>query len=398
MVAAGGGRALRWRHPTTSPTVASLRPRRYPFHHFASPVFLTHPFPGLPLLLQRRASLKLQFTVAKGVSLGATCSASARSPGLANAPTRTCWCEVAEAACSYRTMGPTRRPTGIVALSVGGLLLALTLTSCQPRESPEGESMRVESQKPTLTTVALPGSMAAIGDSITQAAALDDAATDGASLSSWATGYNPADPIKSHYERLLAEHPRISSRRHNNSVSGARMVDALEQAKRAVFQRVDYVTFLMGANDLCAPSPAVMTSVSDFERQFKRAIAALITGLPRVRVYVLSIPNIYRLWTLFRAHPFVPTLWNEAEVCPAMLAGDNSQTDRQRVRRRNIEFNEVLRKVCQRYARCRFDGNAVFNYPFTAEHVSSLDYFHPSRQGQKALAEISWRNGYWPQL
>ncbi len=247
-------------------------------------------------------------------------------------------------------------------------------------------------------SVELPGSMAAIGDSITQAATLDDAANQGASLSSWATGYNPADPIESHYERLLANHPRISARRHNNSVSGARMVDALEQAKRAVSQRVDYVTFLMGANDLCAPSPAAMTSVSNFQRQFAAALDRLIRRLPQVKVYVLSIPNIYRLWTLFRPHALVRTLWNEAEICPSMLSAVSSQAHRQQVRRRNVEFNEVLRKVCERYARCKFDGNAVFNYPFTAEHVSTLDFFHPSRQGQKALAEISWRNGYWPHL
>ena len=259
--------------------------------------------------------------------------------------------------------------------------------------------MRVETEGGHSVPAELPDSMAAVGDSITRAAALgDEAAADNAAQSSWATGYNPARPINSHYERLLANHPSISSRRHNHSVSGARMEDALEQARRAVLQRVDYVTFLMGANDLCASSANAMTSVFDFERQFAAALDRLMTGLPRVKVYVVSIPNVYRLWRLFGSHPLVSTLWDEAQVCPSMLSSDISEADRQQARQRNIDFNGVLEKVCARYARCKYDDNAVFDYPFTAEHVSPLDFFHPSLEGQKELAEVSWRHGFWPQL
>lgn len=39
------------------------------------------------------------------------------------------------------------------------------------------------------------------------------------------------------------------------------------------------------------------------------------------------------------------------------------------------------------------DGNAVFNYPFQPRHVSTRDYFHPSLEGQRVLAEVTWNAG-----
>jgi len=81
-----------------------------------------------------------------------------------------------------------------------------------------------------------------------------------------------------------------------------------------------------------------------------------------------------------------------------MLANPGStapadEARRQRVRQREIEYNAVLAEVCTLYVQCRFDGNAVFNYPFQPMHVSTRDYFHPSLEGQRVLAEVSWNAG-----
>jgi hypothetical protein len=32
----------------------------------------------------------------------------------------------------------------------------------------------------------------------------------------------------------------------------------------------------------------------------------------------------------------------------------------------------------------------VFDYAFSADEVSKLDYFHPNRNGQNALAGVTW--------
>jgi hypothetical protein len=58
-----------------------------------------------------------------------------------------------------------------------------------------------------------------------------------------------------------------------------------------------------------------------------------------------------------------------------------------------IDYNEVLGTVCAAYVMCRFDGSAVFDYPFQRRHVSTRDYFHPSLEGQRVLAEVTWNAG-----
>jgi hypothetical protein len=61
-------------------------------------------------------------------------------------------------------------------------------------------------------------------------------------------------------------------------------------------------------------------------------------------------------------------------------------------------FNDSLAEICGQYRNCRFDGYAVFNYPFERRHVSKLDYFHPSLAGQAVLASVTWSRSWWPQV
>ena len=53
-----------------------------------------------------------------------------------------------------------------------------------------------------------------------------------------------------------------------------------------------------------------------------------------------------------------------------------------------MAYNAVLGQVCGRYARCRYDGGAVFRYPFGTGDLSRWDWFHPNERGQGALARI----------
>jgi hypothetical protein len=155
----------------------------------------------------------------------------------------------------------------------------------------------------------------------------------------------------------------------------------------------------MGANDACASSEAAMTPVATFRAQFERGMATLSTGLPSARIYVVSIPDVYRLWALFHNNPNAVLIWRLTGFCKSMLARPASTAPadegrRQRVRQRVIDYNGQLEQVCAVYVQCRFDGNAVFEYPFRPEHVSKRDYFHPSLAGQKTLADVTWAAGY----
>jgi lysophospholipase L1-like esterase len=241
----------------------------------------------------------------------------------------------------------------------------------------------------------LPSSMAAIGDSITQAADVCCWYGDHPA-NSWSTGDAGWDGVRSHYERIRALKPTIAGHQYNDAVSGAKMSDAPAQASRAVEQRAKYVTILMGANDLCTSSTATMTPVDTFRAQFQQTLAILNSGLPaRSHIFVASIPNVYHLWEIYHGDFIAEWVWSTAHICQSLLSTSNTDADRQAVRDREAEFNAVLAQECGRYAKCRFDGNAVFNYSFSRGQVSLLDYFHPSLSGQATLADVTWRASWW---
>ena len=240
----------------------------------------------------------------------------------------------------------------------------------------------------------LPSSMAALGESITRAT--DVCCTYGDHpAQSWSTG-DGFDGISSHYERLLALNASIAGHAYNDGWRGAKMRDAVAQAQLAVSQGAQYVTIMLGSNDVCAGSAAGMTSVSDFEQQFISAMNVLAAGLPPgSHVFVSSIPNVYRLWQVLHQNPIAELVWGVAHLCQSMMSPTNSDVDRFNVLLREFSYNVVLANVCAQYAFCRFDGGAVFGRQFTAADVTQLDYFHPSLTGQAALAEVTWRHSWW---
>lgn len=242
----------------------------------------------------------------------------------------------------------------------------------------------------------LPDSMASTGDSITRAFNTGLIPYTDAPRNSWSTGSRAY--VWSHYRRILAVNWRIFGRNFNDARSGAEMAELEKQMQAVNTQRVEYVTVLMGANDVCASSEAAMTPVSEFRAQFERAMNTVTAGSPSALVYVVSIPDVYRLWHILHENPNARLTWRLTGFCKSMLARPGStapedEARRQRVRQREIEYNAVLAEVCALYVQCRFDGNAVFNYPFRPRHVSTRDYFHPSLEGQRVLAEVSWNAG-----
>lgn len=253
----------------------------------------------------------------------------------------------------------------------------------------------------TLTASAAPAyprSIASTGDSITRAYNTGWFPYVDNPSASWSTGTNST--VRSHYTRLLALQPLISGHAYNDAKSGAKMVDLAGQMTTAAGQRVDYVTVLMGGNDVCTSSESTMTSVTNFRAQFTSAMNVITTKSPSTRVYVVSIPNVYQLWNVLKSNGTARAVWWTFGVCQSMLANPEStaQADvdrRARVLQRDVDFNTALAQVCALYTQCRFDGNAVFNTTFTAADITTRDYFHPSVSGQAKLASVSWSAGYW---
>jgi PKD repeat protein len=242
----------------------------------------------------------------------------------------------------------------------------------------------------------LPSSMAAVGDSITQAASSAGSLGADAPQNSWSTG--SSQTVQSHALRLQALGAPLAGRIYNQSVSGAKMADLNAQMQVVAGLKPDYVTVLIGGNDLCTDTVAQMTSVTDFRAQFEAAMGTLMAGSPNSHAYVVSIPNVYQLWNLFKGSWWARFIWSNADICQSLLANPTSTQPvdverRAQVSARNEAFNVQLAQVCAAHARCRFDGNASFNTPFTTSDVSG-DYFHPSVAGQAKLASVSWAAGY----
>jgi PKD repeat protein len=242
----------------------------------------------------------------------------------------------------------------------------------------------------------LPDSMAAVGDSISQAASTGGTLGADYPANAWSTGTNST--VNSHYLRLLAAGAPISGRNYNRAVSGAKVLDLNAQMANVVTLAPDYVTVLIGGKDLCTDTVAQMTSVADFRSRFATAMSTLTAGSPDSSVYVVSIPNVYQLWNLFKGNFVARFIWAVAGICQSLLANPTSTqaSDVQRretVRQRNIAFNTQLAEVCASFDRCHFDGNAVFNTTFATSDVSG-DYFHPSISGQAKLAAVSWTAGF----
>src|SRR4051794_22449990 len=142
-----------------------------------------------------------------------------------------------------------------------------------------------------------PNSIAALGDSITRAFNTGTIPFTDAAANSWATGARAG--LGSQYERLAARGDAIQGRAYNDARTGATVADVLRQARRANHQIVSYITILIGANDVCVPSPDRMTDVAVFRARFAKAMRRVSRGSPRARILVLSIPDVYRLWVLF---------------------------------------------------------------------------------------------------
>lgn len=258
------------------------------------------------------------------------------------------------------------------------------------------------SDAPVATRRGLPARIGAAGDSMTRAFNVGSCCVfSDAPEYSWATGDNAT--VDSHYRRL--HRMNASIREFNFARTGARIADLDRQLRAAAAQKVDYLTIMIGANDLlavlgrteegCKPDPAAMTSVATFRTRFTRALSHFAAARPKASILVASIPNVPRLWSIFRNDQEILDVWSERGSCQASLTGSRTDVALRMASTRLRAYNAALAKVCKGVATCRWDGGATYAIPFTKADFSAVDYFHPNATGQRRIAEITWRAGYW---
>ncbi|MET7547539.1 SGNH/GDSL hydrolase family protein [Streptomyces sp. NBC_01724] len=289
-----------------------------------------------------------------------------------------------------------RSRTAAAVLTVLPVIAAAALTGCDAGQDTTTKGAAAAKHRPSAARAPVwdrsPESVAAVGDSITRGFDACSVLTDCPEVS-WATGTD--SDVRSLAVRLLGT-SRAAGHSWNHAETGARIAQLPEQMALAAEQRPDLVTVMIGANDACRDSAEMMTPVADFRASFKASMRQLRSRAPKTQVYVSSVPDLKRLWSTGRGNALGKQIW-KLGICRSMLGeaddmGAAAVARRAAVQKRVVAYNEVLRDVCAKDLRCRYDGGAVFGYRFTGKQLSQWDWFHPGRNGQARLAEIAYRN------
>lgn len=245
--------------------------------------------------------------------------------------------------------------------------------------------------------VPAPSSMASTGDSITRGF---NATWWGCFFSdcpqySWSTGSSSS--VQSQYLRLLALNPALSGHAENDAKTGARMSDLYGQLDLAASHGVQYVTVLMGANDVCASNTSGLTAAAaaTFDQQFAAALANFFNRDSGARVYVSSLPNLSQLYSALATNSSALATWGTFGTCQDVLPPGGTRQSRATVYSYEQTLNGYLSTECGHYANCRYDTGAGFRYAFTAADISTIDYFHPSVTGQRDIAALTWKCSFW---
>ena len=131
----------------------------------------------------------------------------------------------------------------------------------------------------------------------------------------------------------------------NDSQVGAKMAALEGQMQAAASQGAQYVTVLMGANDLCTPTAASMTPTATFKAQFSQAMSDFIAADPGAHVFVASIPNIFQLWNTMHTNLVAEATWTLARICQSMLGPLDTAAQRQQVVDQELADNAVSASV-----------------------------------------------------
>ncbi len=265
----------------------------------------------------------------------------------------------------------------------------------------------------------VPRRLSSVGDSITEAINAEEfnplIIVTPNHWASWANGYRGfwewllgRTNVNSHNQRITAAFGSSNRKNFMEAVSGADSFDIAPQMAQSVSHTADYVTLLMGHNDVCQNSFSQIPTDAQFEANVRAGFDRLRAGLPNgATIYTLALVDIYKLWQLGpQLSGFLgidcQLIWATTLLgvfpCGTMLNPLNSEADRQFTRSRNIAFNQILEELVAEY-----DANDPHHYwefsdmtfeaDFVPSEVSPFDCFHPSAQGQKRLAKESWLAG-----
>jgi lysophospholipase L1-like esterase len=232
---------------------------------------------------------------------------------------------------------------------------------------------------------------------------------------SWVNGYHKKwqerlglTDVRSHNQRITELFGKEKRKNYMEAGAGADSGDLLKQATRSVKHRADYVTVLMGHNDICDDDFADVPAPEEFEANVRAGFEVLRAGLPPgATVYTVGMIDLVRLFEVGDELTALgildcQELWEDDDLdltpCGTVFGPDLTDADRAAVRERIVAYNGVLATLTALYDagdehHYWHYTNAAFELPFEASDVSEIDCFHPSTEGQTRLAEVTWAAG-----
>jgi len=254
-----------------------------------------------------------------------------------------------------------------------------------------------QDQAPATIEVAPPKQsfvVTAIGDSITRAYNTDGFFKD-APWVSWSTGERIIGGFESHLQKIAKRFPDRTMVTHNFAVTGARVADLKDQITKSGKDRPDYVTLMIGANDVCSWSEDHHAALDNFKSTLKGHLESITRSSPDVRIMMVPIPDMYRLYTLFRNRGSCLQVWDFTGICKNLLHSSRTGAQRASFRQRWVDANTALEEVAGDFPQHVIFPKEVKDYEYKATDVSSNDCFHPSIQGQNILSDLTWANGWY---
>lgn len=226
---------------------------------------------------------------------------------------------------------------------------------------------------------------------------------------SWSTGQSKKWIIPTHALRIEAlKGEKVKA--INVAISGQKVDEVLNQQLSNLRMKSmkdlkrkfpEYVTLLIGANDICAKSANEMTSVSAYHAKIESITAQILEESPDTKILISGLPNITKLQDVARNEKtFGKTcgqMWAENDFCSTLMT-ITEPLERDAISQRVRDFNMAIQDVVDNAKEVHGDrvrmASKVYDTDFNANDLSP-DCFHPNEIGQGKLAAMSFASTWW---
>ncbi len=208
---------------------------------------------------------------------------------------------------------------------------------------------------------------------------------------SWSTGNGKYPDFESHKIKLekLLKKPVSAV---NVAIPGTTSNSLKYQVKKLLRRapKLDYVTFLIGANDACRWNEDYQEDLEEYEKNVSFALDKLTTANPKVKILLVPIPDMNRLYELGKDKRKCQKVWNLLPLCNPLFKKKVTDNDRDLFSHRIKDINLKLKDISAKFPNNVFYYDFIADIQYDEEHVSEIDCFHPSAYGQKMIAEFTF--------